>query len=119
MQERNAQMALKLHQMTGEPLTHCSYLIDQTNGDYETALKILERILQQRNGKAQDGTSADAASGTVSMPRQGQGPQTLEERVLQLEQQIAHLTLTLYTVNNQLTLLLDKLSSSDPASQQK
>jgi hypothetical protein len=117
MQERKAQMALKLHQMTGEPLTHCSYLIDQTNGDYETALKILERILQQRNGKAQDGTSADAASGTVSMPRQG--PQTLEERVLQLEQQIAHLTLTFYTLNNQLTLLLDKLSSSDPASQQE
>jgi hypothetical protein len=117
MQERNVQMALKLHQMTGEPLTHCSYLIDQTNGDYETALKILERILQQRNGKAQDGTSADAASGTVSMPQQG--PPTLEKRVLQLEQQIAHLTLSLYTMNNQLTLLLDKLSSSDPASQQE
>lgn len=117
MRERNAQMALKLHQMTGEPLTHCSYLIDQTNGDYETALKILARILQQRNGKAQDGSSAEAASGTVSMPQQG--PQTLEERVLHLEQQIAHLTLTLYTMNNQLTLLLDKLSSSDPASQQE
>ena len=50
MQERNAQMALKLHQATVEPLTHCSYLIDQTGGNYETALKILERILEQRKG---------------------------------------------------------------------
>lgn len=96
MQDIHAQMAMRLHQATGEPLAHCSYLIGQTNGDYETAYKILERILQQRGQQAAgDGAPED-------------GP-TLEERVTRLEQQLAQIGGSLDTMSRQLTLLLDKL----------
>jgi hypothetical protein len=105
MQEHSAQMALRLHQITGEPLAHCSYLLAQTNGDYETALKILERILEQRKTETGDETMAGDAAPA------GQG--TLEERVVRLEQQLANLTVTLDTMNETLTALLDKLSGSD------
>jgi hypothetical protein len=112
MQEMNAQMALRLHQMTGEPLAHCSYLLGQTNGDYEIALKILERILQQRKTETEDRMPADqdTPSGAAS-----ELPETLEERVAKLESQIAHLAATLDTMSKTLMRLLDKLSSSDSA----
>jgi hypothetical protein len=115
MEERNAQMALRLHQITGEPLAHCSYLLGQTKGDYETALKILERILERRKAEPPDPMSADAPGGVA--PMRMQVPQTLEERVEQLEIQLAHLTVTLNTMSENLALLLDKLSGSDSASQ--
>jgi uncharacterized protein YceH (UPF0502 family) len=106
MPEINAQMALRLHQMTGEPLAHCSYLLGQTNGNYEAALKILERILQERKAETQSPASEDASV-------------TLEDRVARLENQLAQLSVTLETMSGQLTLLLDKLSGSgsgsDPA----
>jgi hypothetical protein len=105
-------MALRLHQMTGEPLAHCSYLLSQTNGDYETALKILERILQQRKTETQDRASADVPA--VPLPQRG--PQTLEDRVERLENQLANLSATLETMSSQLALLLDKLSGSDSGS---
>lgn len=100
MQEINAQLALKLHQATGEPLAHCSYLIGQTNGDYDTAYRILERILQQRQAGAAGEAEAQAVEG---------GP-SLEERVTRLEQQLAQLGGSLDAMSRQLTLLLDKLS---------
>jgi hypothetical protein len=113
MQEMNTQMAMRLHQMTGEPLAHCSYLLGQTNGDYETALKILERILQQRKAETTDQTLADHdASGSIASTLQ-RGPETLEERVVRLENQLAYLTGTLDTMSETLTLLLDKLSESN------
>jgi chaperonin cofactor prefoldin len=112
MPEINAQMALRLHQMTGEPLAHCSYLLDQTNGNYETALKILERILEQRKGETK-GPSLDRDASGSAAPGLQQEPETLEERVARLEGQLAHLTTTLETMSETLTLLLDKLSGSD------
>jgi hypothetical protein len=115
MQEMNAQMALRLHQMTGEPLAHCSYLLGQTNGDYETALKILERILQQRKEEPRDQPAAESeASGGPASALQRE-PETLEERVARVEGQLAHLTVTLETMSKTLMLLLDKLSDSDSA----
>jgi hypothetical protein len=115
MQEINAQMALRLHQMTGEPLAHCSYLLGQTNGDYEMALKILERILQQRKEETKDQPSAERGeSGSLASGLQRE-PETLEERVARLEGQLAHLSVTLETMSKTLMLLLDKLSDSDSA----
>lgn len=113
MKEVNGQMALRLHQITGEPLAHCSYLLDQTNGDYETALKILERILQQRKAgpKAEASAAQEAAGNEASTPRQA--AETLEERVLRLENQMARLTVTLDVMSENLTRLLDKLSEPD------
>ncbi|WP_151633754.1 hypothetical protein [Noviherbaspirillum aerium] len=108
MQERNAQMALRLHQMTGEPLAHCSYLLDQTKGDYETALKILERILEQRK----EGVP------TPDMPDDSlaahENPPSLEQRVEQLEMQLAYLTGVLTTMSGQLSDLLGKLADPGP-----
>ncbi|MDB5841050.1 MAG: hypothetical protein JWQ23_3002 [Herminiimonas sp.] len=115
MEDRNAQMALRLHQITGEPLAHCNYLLGQTNGDYEIALKILERILQHRKAEPPDQNSADAPSGTAPMPERV--PQTLEERVEQMEIQLAYLTLALNAMREHLMPLLDKLSGSGSASQ--
>jgi exonuclease VII small subunit len=113
MQEMNAQMALRLHQMTGEPLVHCSYLLGQTNGDYETALKILERILQQRNTGTGNQTSDDRDAPSSAAPGLQEEPETLEERVARLESQLVHLTTALDTISETLTLLLDKLSGPD------
>jgi len=109
MVEQNAQMALRLHQITGEPLAHCSYLLNQTNGDYETALKILERILQQRKAEPSGEHANMATPDSAAMPHV---PETLEQRVERLENQLALLTVTLNTMSDQLTLLLDKLSGS-------
>lgn len=103
MQDIHAQMAMRLHQATGEPLAHCSYLIGQTNGDYETAYKILERILQQRGQQAAGGAPA-------AMDEHPEDGPTLEERVTRLEQQLAQIGGSLDTMSRQLTLLLDKLS---------
>ncbi|MDB5761042.1 MAG: hypothetical protein JWQ21_37 [Herminiimonas sp.] len=109
-------MALKLHQMTGEPVANCSYLLGQTNGDYEMALKILERILQQRQaGKTGSNPAEDECRfesengepGTQTMP------DALEHRVYRLETRLAQLADTLDTVNEKLTLLLDKISDPD------
>jgi hypothetical protein len=115
MQEMNAQMALRLHQLTGEPLAHCSYLLGQTNGDYETALKILERILQQR--KEETGGQPSSAPGEPASLTPGlqPEPETLEQRVARVEGQLAHLTVTLETMSKTLMLLLEKLSDSDSA----
>lgn len=116
MQERIAQMALRLHQMTGEPLAHCSYLLDQTKGDYETALKILERILEQRK---QGGQVTDAgASDTDAPPVAQEAPPSLEQRVEQLEMQLAYLTGVLTTMSGQLSDLLGKLADSGDASEE-
>jgi hypothetical protein len=104
MQEINAQLALQLHQATGEPLAHCSYLIGQTNGDYDTAYKILERIIQQRREQAIDDDLSGAEDVVLDdVP-------TLEERVTRLEQQLAQLGGNLEIMSRQLGLLLDKLS---------
>ncbi|MEC4721664.1 hypothetical protein RY831_21070 [Noviherbaspirillum sp. CPCC 100848] len=123
MQERNAQMALRLHQMTGEPLAHCSYLLDQTKGDYETALKILERILEQRKQAVQppeagtEGTDDTVDTpNTAGVPATRQTPPSLEQRVEQLEMQLAYLTGVLTTMSGQLSDLLGKLTDSGPAS---
>lgn len=114
MQERIAQMALRLHQMTGEPLAHCSYLLDQTKGDYETALKILERILEQRK---QGAPAPDAGThDTAGSPAAQEAPPGLEQRVEQLEMQLAYLTGVLTTMSGQLSDLLAKLADSGPAS---
>lgn len=107
MQDHNAQMAFRLHQKTGEPLAHCSYLLSQTNGDYETALKILERILQQRKDAGQADEPADLGQDEPAL--------TLEQRVDRLEAQLARLTVGLGTMSEQLSLLLDKLSGGDDA----
>jgi hypothetical protein len=115
MQEMNAQMALRLHQITGEPLAHCSYLLGQTNGDYETALKILERILQQRKEETRDQPPAERGEPGNPVSGLQREPETLEERVARLEGQLAHLTVTLETMSKTLMLLLDKLSGSDDA----
>jgi hypothetical protein len=101
-------MALRLHQITGEPLAHCSYLLDQTNGDYETALKILERILEQRTTNGQGQSAAAASDATASPPQQ-----SLEERVERLESQMTYLLHVLDTMSKQLTSLLEKLPDSD------
>jgi hypothetical protein len=111
MQESAAQMALRLHQRTGEPLAHCMYLLEQTNGNYDTALKFLERILEQRQAGIQGTQVADAPSSTPPMAQQE--PQTLEQRVAQLESQFAQLTLLLSAMSDQLTVLLDKISDTD------
>ncbi|WP_194722282.1 hypothetical protein [Noviherbaspirillum malthae] len=113
MQERIAQMALRLHQMTGEPLAHCSYLLDQTKGDYETALKILERILEQRRqGITASGEGAgDAADLPAEQEAQDALP-SLEQRVERLEAQLAYLTGVLTTMSGQLSDLLGKLADS-------
>ncbi|HEY8606072.1 MAG TPA: hypothetical protein VIM12_03020 [Noviherbaspirillum sp.] len=115
MQEQNAQMAFRLHQLTGEPLAHCSYLLSQTGGDYETALKILERILQQRK---EDGRSTVTSGADEDEAEQEQAPLSLEQRVERLEGQLARLTVSLGTMSEQLSLLLDKLSgpNEDPGS---
>jgi hypothetical protein len=115
MQEMNAQMALRLHQITGEPLAHCSYLLGQTNGDYETALKILERILQQRKEETRDQPPAERGEPGNHVSGLQREPETLEERVARLEGQLAHLTVTLETMSKTLMLLLDKLSGCDDA----
>lgn len=110
MLEVNAQMALRLHQITGEPLAHCSYLLDQTKGDYETALKILERILEQRK------TSSNGSVTPTAEVEPGMTATTepdLELRVQRLESQLGLLAQTLEAVSSKLTLLLDKLSD-DP-----
>ncbi|MFC7516395.1 hypothetical protein ACFQUU_15375 [Herbaspirillum sp. GCM10030257] len=107
MQEVNAQMALRLHQITGEPLAHCSYLLDQTKGDYETALKILERILEQRKTGS---SSSDASSVKTESELTAATDSDLELRVQRLECQLGLLAQTLDAVSSKLTLLLDKLS---------
>ncbi|RJF96029.1 hypothetical protein [Noviherbaspirillum saxi] len=112
MQEANAQMALRLHQITGEPLAHCSYLLNQTKGDYETALKILERILQQRQQESTGQTAETPDAGLTDAPSAA-SVVDLEHRVQRLETQLALLAETLDTVSGKLTLLLEKLSS-DP-----
>lgn len=111
MQEVNAQMALRLHQITGEPLAHCSYLLDQTKGDYETALKILERILEQRkNGPGGSDTPLEhTETGTGA---KATTDSNLELRVQRLESQLGLLAQTLDAVSSKLTLLLDKLSDN-------
>jgi uncharacterized membrane protein YccC len=114
MQERIAQMALRLHQMTGEPLAHCSYLLDQTKGDYETALKILERILEQRRqGIA---ASSDGENDAAHLPVEQDAPPSLEQRVERLEAQLAYLTDVLTTMSGQLSDLLGKLADSGDGS---
>lgn len=114
MQERIAQMALRLHQMTGEPLAHCSYLLDQTKGDYETALKILERILEQRRqGIA---ASGEGAGDAADSPAEQEAPPSLEQRVERLEAQLAYLTGVLTTMSGQLSDLLGKLADSGDGS---
>lgn len=114
MQERTAQMALRLHQMTGEPLAHCSYLLDQTKGDYETALKILERILEQRR---QGVTASDSGTGAAAnLPAEQEAPPSLELRVERLEAQLAYLTGVLTTMSGQLSDLLGKLADSGDGS---
>jgi len=102
MKEVDAQMVLKLHKMSGEPVANCHYLLTQTNGDYELALKILERILAQRR---EEGVAGDAAQPAPSSP-----VEALEQRVLQLELRYAQLADTLVLVNDRLSLLLDKVS---------
>jgi hypothetical protein len=108
MQEVNAQMALRLHQITGEPLAHCSYLLDQTKGDYETALKILERILEQRK-TGMSGSATPTAEAEPLIPT-ATTDSDLELRVQRLESQLGLLAQTLDAVSSKLTLLLDKLS---------
>ena len=114
MQEMNAQLALKLHQATGEPLAHCSYLLGQTNGDYETAYRILDRILQQR--KTESAAAAGDAEAQASVQAEVQaveavdGAPSLEERVARLERQLAQLGGSLDAMSRQLTQLLDKLT---------
>lgn len=109
------QMALRLHQMTGEPLAHCSYLLNQTNGDYETALKILERILAQR--KAGTGEEGDHPAGAPPVEEPPASPaESLEERVLRLENHVLLLTATLDAVSGKLSEILDHLSP--PAEQE-
>lgn len=116
MQERTAQMALRLHQMTGEPLAHCSYLLDQTKGDYETALKILERILEQRR---QGITAADNGAGDAGgLPAEQDAAPSLEVRVERLEAQLAYLTGVLTTMSGQLSDLLGKLADSGDGSKE-
>jgi Cdc6-like AAA superfamily ATPase len=115
MQEINGQMALRLHQKTGEPLAHCSYLLAQTNGDYETALKILERILEKRGTEGAAPVAAGLATESSAEIDAQPSTATLEQRVERLEYQLAHLTGTLETMSETLTLLLDKLSGSDQA----
>lgn len=123
MQEVNAQMVLKLHQLSGEPIANCNYLLTQTNGDYELALKILERILQQRKAGKEHGTPAgDAAA--ADLPRDGREADAgappsqaaldaLEGRISQMEAKFAQLADTLDSVNEKLGMLLDKVSGSE------
>lgn len=125
MQEVNAQMVLKLHQLSGEPIANCNYLLTQTNGDYELALKILERILQQRKTEKEQGTSSNDVTAAGS-PQGDCGPEpdelavqpqatldALESRVSQMEAKFAQLADTLDKVNEKLGMLLEKISGSE------
>jgi hypothetical protein len=85
-------------------------LLDQTNGDYETALKILERILEQRAQSSSDQSVTASSNAAPSQP-----PQSLEQRVDRLEAQLSYLLGALDTMNKQLTLVLDKLPGPDAA----
>lgn len=127
MEQVNAQMVLKLHQMSGEPVAHCNYLLTQTNGNYELALKILERILEQRKAeKAQEARSEQAQpanpaahvnageAGSIAAA-QPSAIEALEHRVYILETQFALLADSLDTVSEKLTALLDKVSGSNPS----
>jgi len=118
MQEVNAQMALRLHQITGEPLAHCSYLLDQTKGDYETALKILERILAQRRTNPTGSTVQASTDETEAQSASlATAESDLELRVQRLENQLGLLAQTLEMVNGKLTLLVDKLSDASDREQ--
>ncbi|WP_334189072.1 hypothetical protein [Noviherbaspirillum sp.] len=123
MKEIDAQMVLKLHKISGEPVANCNYLLTQTNGDYELALTILNRILAQRKAgegaepnagaepAAQDGTATiDAAQ---AAPGGQSAIEALENRVLQLELRLAQLTDTLVVVSDKLSQLLDKVSGDE------
>jgi len=126
MQEIDAQMVLKLHRMSGEPVVHCNYLLTQTNGDYELALKILERVLQQRQAqKAQENILGETTSVSLTEAgnesvlnadesMQGMATEDLERRVYRLEAGFVQLADTLDLINQKLTMLLDKISEADP-----
>ncbi len=126
MKEIDAQMVLKLHKISGEPVANCNYLLTQTNGDYELALTILKRILAQRNEgegarpdanaeqAAQDGTAlTDGALAAQAAPSEQSAIEALENRVLQLELRLAQLTDTLVVVSDKLSQLLDKVSGDE------
>lgn len=116
MQEVNAQMVLKLHQLSGEPIANCNYLLTQTNGDYELALKILERILQQRKAEKEQGIQPDDAL-QAAATEGGRGSESdlnaLENRISQMEAKFAQLADTLDKVNEKLGALLEKVSGSE------
>jgi hypothetical protein len=126
MPEIDAQMVLKLHRMSGEPVVHCNYLLTQTNGDYELALKILERVLQQRkaqneqeqiSGETTSVSLAEASSESepdAGMSLQGTAIGDLEKRVHRLEAGFVQLADTLDLINEKLTILLDKISEAGP-----
>jgi hypothetical protein len=132
MQEVNAQMVLKLHQMSGEPVANCHYLLAQTKGDYELALKILERILEQRkSGDAEQpapqpvaGSASPAASPSESpSDTPADAPlapdarlDVLESRMSQLEARFMQLADSLDLVNQRLGALLDKVAGNEDAS---
>lgn len=121
MKEIDAQMVLKLHKISGEPVANCNYLLTQTNGDYELALTILQRILAQRKAdKSGEGQGADAAGvpatqndGSQAAPGEQSAIEALENRVLQLELRLAQLTDTLVVVSDKLSQLLDKVSGDE------
>jgi hypothetical protein len=117
MQEVNAQMVLRLHQMSGEPIANCNYLLAQTNGDYELAWKILERILQQRKAGEEQGIPSGDGGPAPIADSETAGPQApydaLENRVSQLEGKLTQLADTLDAVNEKLSLLLAKVSGTD------
>lgn len=115
MKEVDAQMVLKLHKISGEPVANCNYLLTQTNGDYELALTILQRILAQRKtDKAGEGTGPDAPEGMAQAAQdEPSAIEALENRVLQLELRLAQLTDTLVVVSDKLSQLLDKVSGDE------
>jgi hypothetical protein len=116
MQEVNAQMVLKLHQMSGEPVANCHYLLAQTKGDYELALKILERILQQRKNGGKENEEPPAPEGDVhpALPREPEARlDVLESRMAQLEARFIQLADSLDTVNQRLGALLDKVAGDE------
>ncbi|HEV2610374.1 MAG TPA: hypothetical protein VGU61_08920 [Noviherbaspirillum sp.] len=121
MKEVDAQMVLKLHKISGEPVANCNYLLTQTNGDYELALTILQRILAQRKtDQAGEGggpgvlPGPDAPESTAqSAPDEPSAIEALENRVLQLELRLAQLTDTLVVVSDKLSQLLDKVSGDE------
>jgi hypothetical protein len=127
MQEVNAQMVLKLHQMSGEPVANCHYLLAQTKGDYELALKILERILEQRKNADAEPPAPEAATDAAlqSDPQPGiqigaplapdERLDMLESRMSQLEARFMQLADSLDLLNQRLGALLDKVSDADAA----